>query len=104
MSTFEAARAGGLRSAKLWRYASRVFAALARRPARMAERPDAAYAARLFAKALADDSNLELDWLCCASSMVGAIERRYCLHRALAINPDSELAARALKRMERPRV
>lgn len=99
MSIVETARTGSFGGTRLWQRASRKFAALAHRQAQPAECLDAAYAARLFAAALADDSNLEFDWLWYASNMVGAVERRYCLHRALAINPDSEWARRALKRM-----
>jgi hypothetical protein len=46
----------------------------------------------LFAQALRDDSNLELDWLWAAAQLTDAVQRRYCLKRALAINPKSELA------------
>lgn len=42
---------------------------------------------------------IELDWLWYAAQMDGTIERRYCLHRALAINPNSSLAQSALARL-----
>jgi hypothetical protein len=45
------------------------------------------------------NSRAELDWLCCAAIMTDPVKRRYCLERALAINPGSELAARALARL-----
>jgi len=58
-----------------------------------------ARAARLFAQALHEDSYYELDWLWYAANMANDSQRRYCLERALRINPDSELAQRALARL-----
>jgi hypothetical protein len=58
-------------------------------------------AARLFAQALHENSNLEMDWLWYASNMPGDIERRYCLRRALEINPHSDLARSALAKLPR---
>jgi hypothetical protein len=58
-----------------------------------------ARATHLFAQALHEDSNLELDWLWYAANMTSAVERRYCLHRALAINPHSSLARSALAKL-----
>ena len=46
----------------------------------------------LFVQALRDDSNLEMDWLWLYTQVSSTAERRYCLDRALAINPDSEMA------------
>jgi hypothetical protein len=60
-----------------------------------------AAAAALFAEAVAANSNLELDWLWLYSRMTGAYERGYCLRKALAINPASELARRELAALER---
>jgi hypothetical protein len=57
---------------------------------------DAARSARLFAQALREDSNLAMDWLWYAAQIADEAKRRYCIERALAINPDSELAKRAL--------
>jgi hypothetical protein len=56
-------------------------------------------AAQLFAQALQEESNLELDWLWYAVNMTTDVQRRYCFRRALAINPDSELAKRALAQL-----
>lgn len=64
--------------------------------------PDAAIiaqAADLFAQALCDNSNLEADWLWLATQVTREHERRYCLQRALHINPDSSVARRALRRL-----
>jgi len=56
----------------------------------------AARATHLFAQALHEDSNLELDWLWYAANMPSIAERRYCVERALAINLHSSLARSAL--------
>jgi hypothetical protein len=61
-----------------------------------------ARAAHLFAQAIHESSNLEMDWLWYAATMVNDAERRYCLHRALAINPHSSLARSALARLPKP--
>jgi hypothetical protein len=45
--------------------------------------------AELFVQALCDDSNYEQDWLWLAAQCRREHERRYCLQRALDINPDS---------------
>ena len=58
-----------------------------------------ARATQLFVQALHENSNLELDWLWYAANMTSAAERRYCLHRALAINPHSSLARSALAKL-----
>src|SRR4051812_15775061 len=50
----------------------------------------------LFAQALHENSNLEMDWLWYAANMCSVAERRYCLHRALTINSHSGLARSAL--------
>jgi hypothetical protein len=60
---------------------------------------DTARSARLFAQALQENSNLELDWLWYAANMSRDIERRYCLQRALEINPHSSLASSALAKL-----
>jgi hypothetical protein len=59
----------------------------------------AARAAHLLAQALHEDSNYELDWLWYAANMASDLQRRYCLERALKINPDSQLAQRALSKL-----
>jgi len=51
-----------------------------------------------FAEALRDASNLESDWFWLAARMERADERRYCLERALYINPQNEVAQRLLRR------
>ena len=58
-----------------------------------------ARATYLFIQALHENSNLELDWLWYAANMTGDVERRYCLNRALAINPQSSLARSALAKL-----
>ena len=58
-----------------------------------------ARATHLFIQALHENSNLELDWLWYAANMTGDVERRYCLNRALAINPHSSLARSALAKL-----
>ena len=46
----------------------------------------------MFAQALRDESNRELDWLWVYIQLTDVQQRRYCLERALAINPKSELS------------
>ena len=53
----------------------------------------------VFAQALRDDSNRELDWLWVYIQLTDVQQRRYCLERALAINPKSELALRELRQL-----
>jgi hypothetical protein len=60
-----------------------------------------ARAEHMFAQALHDNSNFELDWLWYAAHIIDATERRYCLKRALAINPHSSLARSALAKLPR---
>ncbi len=54
---------------------------------------------QMFAQALKEDSNVELDWLWYAANMTDLAERRYCIERALAINPNSDLAKQALAKL-----
>ena len=56
-------------------------------------------AADLFAQTLIDNSNHELDWLWAASQLTDIFQRRFCLEQALAINANSELAQRELRRL-----
>src|SRR5690349_24711080 len=56
-------------------------------------------ASALFAQAVRDNSNLELDWLWLATQATLAAEQRYCYERALYINPASVPARRALKQL-----
>jgi hypothetical protein len=51
----------------------------------------------VLASAVEDGSNLEMDWLWLATKVTDRTERRYCLLRALAINPASEIARRELQ-------
>jgi hypothetical protein len=44
-------------------------------------------------------SNLELDWLWLATQLSDPSDRRYCLERALAINPQSTVARDELARV-----
>jgi hypothetical protein len=53
----------------------------------------------VFAQALRDDSNQELDWLWAYVQVTREDQRRYCLERALAINPKSEIALRELAQL-----
>ncbi|MBK8021061.1 MAG: hypothetical protein IPK19_06405 [Chloroflexi bacterium] len=53
------------------------------------------------AQAIQEDSNHELDWLYFASMMTTAEEQRYCLERALHINPKSQSALRALRALDK---
>ena len=62
-----------------------------------------ARATQLFVQALHESSNLEMDWLWYAANMTGDVERRYCLNRALAINPHSSLARNALAKLPKAR-
>lgn len=56
-------------------------------------------AAAMFARAMEQNSGRELDWLLLYCRVANAGQRRYCLERALAINPNSEVALAALHRM-----
>lgn len=55
----------------------------------------------LFIQGLQEDSNLEMDWLWLATRVTSDGERRYCLQRALAINPESRLARRGLAQLRK---
>jgi hypothetical protein len=55
----------------------------------------------LFAQALRDDSNLEMDWLWLATRVRTDGQRSYCLRRALRINPRSTLAMTGIARLRR---
>jgi len=55
----------------------------------------------LFAQALRDDSNLELDWLWLATKVRTDGQRSYCLRRALRINSRSGLAVRGIAQLRR---
>jgi hypothetical protein len=55
----------------------------------------------LFLQGLREDSHLEMDWLWLATRVGCDGQRRYCLRRALAINPESRLAQRGLVYLQR---
>ena len=59
--------------------------------------PTPVSASTLFAQAMRENSNLELDWLWLATQVSQASEQQYCFERALYINPASESARRALR-------
>ncbi len=51
-------------------------------------------------KRIQEDSNLEMEWLWAAWQITDRTERRYCLARALYINPDSQPAQQELQAFE----
>ena len=55
------------------------------------------YDSQVLRQAVHTNSPHELDWLLTAAIITDAAKRRYCLERALAINPDSEPARRAIE-------
>jgi len=48
---------------------------------------------------MCEDSNRELDWLWAAEQVIAVEEIRYCLERALYINPDNGDTRRALSKL-----
>lgn len=54
-----------------------------------------------FAERVRDNSNLEMEWLWAASEVTSPEEKRYCLLRALYINPDNRETQRALEVLDR---
>lgn|SRR5690242_6712225 len=52
--------------------------------------------ARMLRRAVHANSSDEVDWLLYAAILANPAKRRYCLERALALNPDSELAKQKL--------
>ncbi len=61
-----------------------------------------AYDAQVIRRAVNANSPNEADWLLYTSMITDAAKRRYCLERALAINPDSTIAASALAKLSGP--
>ena len=53
----------------------------------------------LFAQAMRENSNLEMDWLWLAMQVTEAHEQQHCFARALYINPASEPARQGLRRL-----
>jgi hypothetical protein len=56
-------------------------------------------AGALFAEAVRDNSNLEMDWLWLLARVSRTDERRWCALRLLEINPSSEAALLELRRL-----
>ncbi len=50
----------------------------------------------VFTTALQEDSNVETNWLWAATQVTHSAEYRYCLERALYINPDNDVTQQAL--------
>jgi hypothetical protein len=59
----------------------------------------AAYDSQVLRHAVHANSPNEVDWLLTAAIVTDAAKRRYCLERALAIKPESELARQALAKL-----
>lgn len=53
----------------------------------------------LFAKVLRESSNYEMAWLWAATQLTRPEEQRYCLERALYINPQSRMARFGLREL-----
>lgn len=53
----------------------------------------------LFFQAIAESVNLEMEWLWLFTRVAREEERRYCLERALYINPHSDMARHELARL-----
>lgn len=73
---------------------------LAGEPAERLSPGAAAREAELFNLALRASSSVELDWLWLYMQLADPAQRRYCLQRALAINPHSAIARRELELLE----
>jgi hypothetical protein len=58
-----------------------------------------AYDAQVIRRAVDANSPNEVDWLLYTSMITDEAKRRYCLERALAINPGSVIAATALAKL-----
>ena len=119
MSTIEITRRGGFASVLDWLQESLTGQYLRRGAAVVGDAPwsgecaDAAVSAHalnepkalnahtLFARAVREHSNLEQDWLWLSTMVTGEGELRYCLERALYINPDSSEARQELARLAR---
>jgi hypothetical protein len=61
-------------------------------------------ASTLFAQAMRENSNLEMDWLWLATQISQVHEQQYCFARALYINPASEPARQGLRRLAAPTI
>lgn len=68
-----------------------------------ARRGDRATARRLLEQVINVDENNEMAWLWLASVVTTTAERRACLERVLAINPNNERAREALRRLNAER-
>lgn len=58
-----------------------------------------AYDSQVIRRAVSLNSPNEVDWLLYASIITDRAKRRYCLERALAINPASTIASSALAQL-----
>jgi hypothetical protein len=58
------------------------------------------YPSETLRRALDEGSNLVMDWMWYAEQMESDAERRYCLERALYINPDYTHALTALEMLD----
>ncbi|NWF78862.1 MAG: hypothetical protein HXY37_02310 [Chloroflexi bacterium] len=61
--------------------------------------PHQAYESQVLRQAVYTNSPYALDWLVYASIMTDPAKRRYCLERALALDPTSEPTQEALRRL-----
>ncbi len=55
----------------------------------------------VFTTALQEDSTVETNWLWAATQVTHSAEYRYCLERALYINPDNDITRKALVMLDR---
>ena len=55
----------------------------------------------VFTTALQEDSNVETNWLWAATQVTHSAEYRYCLERALYINPDNDVTQQTLTMLNR---
>ena len=54
---------------------------------------------KMLNEAIQNGWNMEMDWLWLATKVTVDVHRRYCLDRALKINPDSEMAKLGLRQL-----
>jgi hypothetical protein len=63
------------------------------------QKNEASQANLLFNQAVQEGWNLELDWLWLATRVTLKAQQQYCFEQALFINPNSQSAKQALKRL-----
>lgn len=94
---------GQVREARL-RVVARLWRSFRRQPAEVRsiaiEAIDLTTVSPTLAVAMQDNSNLEMDWLWCATKVHTVRERRYCLQRAMAINPTNDLCRHELTMLQ----